>query len=74
MRRECVPLFTCGMFFLYFGPKCIRKLKDIKIGVNKKRKVYLELRSRQRKVKLRNQLLLDVLRHWFNKSQKFTLK
>ena len=61
-------------FFLYFGPKCIRKLKDIKIGVNKKKKVYLELRSRQRKVKLRNQLLLDVLRHWFNKSQKFTLK
>ena len=70
----CTFIYLRHVFFLYFGPKCIQKLKDIKIGVNKKKKVYLELRSRQRKVKLRNQLLLDVLRHWFNKSQKFTLK
>ena len=50
---ECVPLFTCGMFFYLYilVQKCTTKLYDIKIEVNKIKKVYLKLRSCQREVK-----------------------
>ena len=52
---------TCGLFLLCFSPKMCKKT----FAVNKTK----ELNRHQRKVKLRNQLLLDFLRHWFNKSE-----